>query len=137
MELLHLLISFFVLSISGLTACGEDAEQAGETSNPPVISSASISCGPFAGEGDPKVDGDILLGIEVVAADEDGDLSGVSANYDGALLVLSAAGSDTFVYEQGGTFNEIARCTGSESVTIRAVDALGNVAELRDEAIMR
>ena len=132
------IVAVLALCLSGLFACGEDTEAGGgEEGNPPVISNASLTCGPFAGDGDPKIDGDILLRIEVVASDEDGDLTGVSANYDGALLVLTDAGSDTFVYEQGGTFNEIARCSGSESVTIRAIDALGNVAELRDEAIMR
>jgi len=134
-RILFLALLLFTLP---LAACGEDAAGGeGETSHSPVITSATLSCGPFAGEGDPKVEGDILLGIEVVASDEDGDLSKVTVNYDGALLTLTDQGDDNFAYAQGGVFNEIARCSGEEEILVRAVDAVGNVAELKGEAIMR
>jgi hypothetical protein len=134
----RILFSALLLSALSLWACGEDGtDGGGETSHSPVITSAALSCGPFAGEGDPKVEGDILLGIDVVASDEDGDLTKVTANYDGALLELTAQGENNFVYEQGGVFNEIARCSGEEEIVIRALDALGNVAEFKGDAIMR
>lgn len=131
----HVMMVWVALAALALVACGDDG--GGATTGAPVISSASLECGPFAGDGDPRADGDILLRLEVTVSDPDNDLSRVTANYDGALLVLADQGDGSFAYDQGGTFNQIALCTGQEEILIRAVDAAGNVAELSGDKIAR
>ncbi len=122
-------------ALLALAACGDDGQDKGPAA--PEIASASLECGPYVGEGDPKADGDILLRLEAVVSDPDGDLAGVTATFGGALLTLTDQGSSIFAYDQGGEFNKIARCTGEEAITIIAVDALGNEAILTEDKITR
>ncbi len=125
------------VSLMGLVlvagACGED--DGGPTTSAPSISNAALECGPFAGEGDPRADGDVLLRVAATVTDADGDLGSVTVTYDGAVLAMTDEGDNVFAYNQGGSLNQIARCAGDESVIIRAVDEAGNVTELREDKL--
>ena len=112
-----------------LAACGED--DGGPTANAPAIGALSIECGPFAGMGDPKADGDILLSASVTVTDADGDLASVTLTYDGAIIALTEGEGGNFAYDQAGSNNALARCTGSESIVIRALDDAGNTSIFR------
>lgn len=115
------------------SACGDDGDGASGAAIP-VISDVALVCGPFVGDDDPQVEGDVLLSITATVVDEDNNVAEVTATFNGAVLDMPLSEGTTYTYQQAGSANQLALCSGDEPVVIRAIDEAGNVAELRESS---